>query len=237
MTGIAGISGTCGQTEAEKTALYHKTMALNLDCGSETLRRLIEKKLYDASTTPGQHFQDNAVRNKILALQNNRKLFPEQYRALTVRKPNLELMDVTLLTLILMELTPNLSGNERSKIRGLRQKRNSLAHSPMAQLGDDILFNEASQLITDLAHSVADEEFSKRIQGQIIQLKKAYFVRPHTQFELLQIRGEGLIAKILEQKSSSASSLKMVFESYKSQTCQTLSDLVSQNGCGISHIV
>ncbi|XP_060552225.1 sterile alpha motif domain-containing protein 9-like isoform X2 [Ruditapes philippinarum] len=186
-------------TELEKSEKYHRAVSLNLDCGSDTLRALIDKELDLKSLTFKKYMQGVAVQNKVAQLKKQKILYGEQVKQLNAKQPDLLCMDISLLTILLLELMPIKA--QETNIKKLRKKRNELAHKSGAKLDDDIPFNEASQIIIDLSKGVSPE-FEANIKIQIKELSKRELVCTHSNLDIVKLHNESLMVKLVESGKS-----------------------------------
>ncbi|XP_053382158.1 uncharacterized protein LOC123539661 isoform X2 [Mercenaria mercenaria] len=180
-------------TDMQKSDKYQQALSLNLDCGSDTLRKLIEKKLSDKNTSLKKYVHDQAVQTKLSQLN----LFKEQKQLLNGKNPDLLTMDISLLTLVLLELF-SLDMTQEDAVKRLRKCRNTLAHSPRSQLEDDQVFNEASQHITGLSKDTTPE-FEKEIKLQIKELKERKLVRTHSMLDIVRLLNESFMVKLMDK--------------------------------------
>ncbi|XP_053381748.1 uncharacterized protein LOC128549250 [Mercenaria mercenaria] len=183
-------------TELQKSDKYQRALSLNLDCGSDTLRKLIDTILDSKNVTLKKHLQDVAVQTKLNQLKKRKIIYSEQLKQLNSKKPDLLCMDISLLTIVLLELISTTT-TQVSNITKLRQKRNELAHMSRSQLDDDIPFNEASQIITDLSKDVSPE-FESEIKIQIQELKRRELVCTHSNLDVVKLHNESLMVKLVE---------------------------------------
>lgn len=154
--------GTVGTlTDLQKSDKYQRALSLNCDCGSDALRTTIKTILDDKYTTFKKYIADSSIHSKIALLKRKNVLYSEQMQLINSVDPDLECMDVTLLTTLLLEIFPTTS-NQKTNIKGLKKKRNELAHKPRTMLDDDTPFIEARRLILALSKDISDD-FEKEI--------------------------------------------------------------------------
>ena len=182
-------------TELEKSDKYQRALALNLDCGSDALRALIENELSFKHMTLKKYLQNGAVQSKLAQLKKRKILYGEQVKQLNAKHPDLLCMDISLLTIILLELL-KVPSQDRN-IKELRKKRNELAHKPRAQLDDDIPFNEASNIISDISKHVSTD-LEDDIKKQINELKRRELVCTHSNLDIVKLHDELLMVKLVE---------------------------------------
>lgn len=189
--------GTVGAlTDLQKSDKYQRALSLNFDCGSDALRTTIKAILDDRNTTFKKYVADSSIQSKIELLKKKNVLYSEQMQLINSADPDLECMDVTLLTTLLLELFPTTS-NQKTNIKGLKKKRNELAHKPRTMLEDDIPFIKASKLILALSKDISDD-FEEEISKRIEELKKRELVRTRSNMEVIILNGEALIVKLVE---------------------------------------
>lgn len=183
-------------TDLEKSDKYQRALSLNFDCGSDTLRKLIEKILNDNGKTFKGYVKDSEIQSKIQQLKQRNVLYMEQVRMINCKDPDIECMDISLLTVMLLELFP-VTSTQKDNIKKLRKKRNELAHKPRSMLEDDVPFNEASQIIIDLAKDTR-KTFEDDIGKRIEELKKRELIRTRSNMEVIQLNNESLMVKLVE---------------------------------------
>ena len=188
------MANNSGLTDLQKSDKYQKALSLNLDCGSDTLRKMIESELDSKGTTFKKYIKDQSVQGKISKLKAQKILFKEQ--VLLLNNKGLDFMDISLLTLILLELFPTTQSQKTNLIK-MRKKRNELAHRPKAMLEDDVPFIEASQIILALAKDVSDD-FENDIRKRIEDVKDRELVRTRCSMDIIIINNEALMVKLVE---------------------------------------
>ncbi|XP_060574281.1 uncharacterized protein LOC132731993 [Ruditapes philippinarum] len=188
------MGSSSGLTDLQKSDKYQKAISLNLDCGSDTLRKMIEAELDSKGCTFKKYIKDPGVQNKITNLKTRKKLFKEQFILLNTKDP--EDMDISLLSLILLELFP-INSTQKSNLTTMRKKRNELAHRPKAMLDDDIPFIQASQVIIAMAKDISCE-FENEMRKRIEELKNRELVRTRCSMDIILLNNESLMMKLVE---------------------------------------
>ncbi|XP_053381829.1 uncharacterized protein LOC128549290 [Mercenaria mercenaria] len=182
----------------EKSQHFHRAMELNLSIGSESMRELTRKYLKDKGVTLKEHLQEPTVKQILEKL----RLFPDQKQILADPDPTLSSMDVSLLTIVLLNTFPGqINQGDKKSIEGLKDKRNQLSHKVKAELNDDKLFKESSQLILTISKSI-DRTFNQNMVKSINELRRRELVRTCSNLDRIQINNEIYMLKLAESCST-----------------------------------
>ena len=187
-----------------KSNYYHQTMELHLDFGTEVLRRIIQSDLSAMGLTLKGYLNKQTVCKVLKKLKQKTPkpiLFQSQWDLLYPshnQEPNLSNFDITLLTLLLLSTSFNLSVDEKRKVEELRKERNHMSHLPKAELSDKTHFNVASKLVTELS-AIVSQAFTKEIKQNIVEIQRREFVHCRSSLDVLNIRNEELMVVLIDR--------------------------------------
>lgn len=179
-----------------KVSMYHRTLAVNIDCGSDVIRELIKTNLLIRGTTLQAHISDVAVQNKLQQLRRQKVLKKDQIAILNATPPDLNRMDITLLSAMALEIF-SFTSTIQLNIKSLRNTRNEIIHQPRTLLEDDSLLRNSEGFIINLAGEV-NSDIAEQFRKRIDDLKKKELVKTRTNLELVILHGESLMVKLVE---------------------------------------
>lgn len=181
----------------EKRQHFSRAMELNISIGSETMRDLISSYLDKKRVTLKQHLDEEFVKEK---LEEFKHLCTENFNTLRSINPCLNQMDVSVLTVLILNTFPQqLTTETKRLVKVLREKRNNLAHSVKAELDDNSLFKETSQLIVGLAKEITSKhEYAFALIKSINELRNRKLVNCCSNLERVKINNEYFVIKLVE---------------------------------------
>ncbi|XP_053381828.1 sterile alpha motif domain-containing protein 9-like [Mercenaria mercenaria] len=181
----------------ERRQHFQRAMELNMSIGSDTMRDLIKGYLDKKGLTLKEHLNEDFVKEK---LKLYKKLCAENFHTLCSGDPSLEQMDVSVLTVLILNTFPTqLSSDNRKRVKGLRDMRNKLAHVVKAELDDDTLFKESFQMIVGLAKEIGPKnDYAFSLIKTINELRKRELVNCRSNLERVIINNEMFVIKMVE---------------------------------------
>lgn len=196
-------SSTQAFTEEESRNEFHRVVALQYECVTDTLRELLDYKLFTSNLTLAEYLKKCRIQ-----LQGKPYVTPQQDNFLMSSDPNTTDMDVTLLTMLLLAKCNNQIGlgkRERECIKKLREHRNTLAHSSTGRLKDNSLFTETSNDILALA-SYLKADSQNNIKACIDELKQRVCVRMHSKLDVITFNQEHLRMILIQEEENAGKS-------------------------------
>ncbi|XP_052764421.1 sterile alpha motif domain-containing protein 9-like isoform X2 [Mya arenaria] len=181
-----------GKSNIEDAGHYHRLLDLFFSCTAEALRKYLEKDISSQGMTLKDFLQKEDVKKKI----KGKSLFPEQKTLLHSPKPSYESFDITLLSMLILEVCNPLESVSQS-VRKLKKLRNDLAHNVKGEVHGDQTFNEASQEILIIAKEIG-KDFKDKILSQMRDIRNREMVRTRRNMEQIVINGEYFMVKLVE---------------------------------------
>ncbi|WAR16524.1 SAMD9-like protein [Mya arenaria] len=181
-----------GKPNIEDAGHYHRLLDLFFSCTAEALRKYLEKDISSQGMTLKDFLQKEDVKKKI----KGKSLFPEQKTLLHSPKPSYESFDITLLSMLILEVCNPLESVSQS-VRKLKKLRNDLAHNVKGEVHGDQTFNAASQEILIIAKEVG-KDFKDKILSQMHDIRNREMVRTRRNMEQIVINGEYFMVKLVE---------------------------------------
>lgn len=183
-----------GPANLEQTNNFHRLVQLSVSCGTEVLRKYLEKCLNESRKTFKQHL--SAKCRKIPW----RKLYPEQIEHLRSEKPDYTNFDVSLITLLILE-TCDPEDSVKEDIKALRKIRNMISHAVQAEVEGNEQFNRASQHLMKIAACIG-AQFKAVIQKQINSIRMMKVVRRCDAMGRVFLYGERLMMALVDLDES-----------------------------------
>jgi hypothetical protein len=212
----------------EKRQHFNRAMELNMSIGSDTMRDLIKSYLDKKGVTLKQHLNEEFVKIKV---EQFKHLCTENINTLRSSDPSLDLMDVSVLTVLILNTFPTqLTKEAKRLVTALRENRNKLAHSVKAELDDAALFKESFQNIVGLAKEVTNiKEYAFALIKCINELKNRELVNCCSNIERVKINNEYFLIKLVESQGSERGKFLLKISNFSNESlsfCERISMVV-----------
>lgn len=152
--------------ELSKSLHFYRAITVNMTFGAEVLRLVAEKCLEAIGISLMKLLEDTEVQ----------ALFHEDDLSEMKASKTLADLDVQKLTKLLLNAL-HLNDDDCKKVNKLRLQRNKLAHSRSAELDDDSVFNESSNLVIGLAKSIG-LPYVTDVTRKVREIKTRQIVQP-----------------------------------------------------------
>lgn len=176
---------------------FFRAFRINVDISGEALRQLINKKLKFVGMNLRTYLDQQKCQSFFQKLKRKNKLYAEQERILNNPAVDCSMMDITLLTLLLLNVFP-CNPNEETCIYGLRKCRNDLAHALSCHLENTDIFCTTKRHLCTLCKKELDDDTSAKLLDNVRHLEGQQLLGVFQKLDVVSLHKEKLLVKLMD---------------------------------------